>query len=103
MMPGLKWGDEADLMKAAEEWPEAVVLIEDWQERFPNMRWDFPTEIVFAQFPGRVVGNSAVMLPTKLALLRRLAATFECRVICCARDFFSQRCDPRAPRSDLRP
>ena len=65
-------------------------MIEDWQKRFPNMRWDFPTEIVLPQFSGRVVGNAAMMLPAKLALLRLLAATFECRVICCARDFYHE-------------
>ncbi len=87
LLPGLQWGDESDLMKASGEWPQAVVLIEDWFECDIDMRSDFPTEVNFVHFPGRVVGNEAIMLPTKLALLRLLSSIFECRVICAAGDF----------------
>ncbi|MEC5125375.1 hypothetical protein VSU19_01325 [Verrucomicrobiales bacterium BCK34] len=80
-------GTEADLMKAASEWPDAVILVKDWKNQLPNLRLEYPVEIHFPHFPGRIVGNEAEMRPIKLALLQRLSAFFECDAICCADDF----------------
>ncbi len=88
LMPDLPVGGEDDLLKHSDAWPEAVVLVKDRRGYEPGERCDFPVEIDFIHFPGRVPGNQSVMLPTKLALLRTLASTFECRTICDASGFF---------------
>ncbi len=87
LLAGLDWGDEAGLMARSDEWAGAVVLIKDWKDVPPGIRCDYPTEINFVHFPGRVKGNDADALVIKLALLRMLAAAFECRVICDAADY----------------
>ena len=87
LLPGLGWGEESDLMAHSDQWPVAVALVKDRHGYEPEERCDFPAEVNFVHFPGRVTGNDAVMLPVKLALLRRLALNFECRVLCDAQGF----------------
>lgn len=87
LLPGLTCGGESDLLRHSDEWPAAVVLVTDREGYEPEERCDFPVAVEFVHFPGRVAGNDLAMLATKLALLRRLSAVFECRVICDAKGF----------------
>lgn len=87
IFPELKWGIESDLLKHSDQWPAAVALIK-YRENFkPEDDCEFPVEVNFIHFPGRVPENDEEMLPLKLALLPKLAAIFECRVLCDAREF----------------
>jgi len=90
ILPDLAWGEESDLMKHSDDWPVAVVRLRERHGYEPDERCDFPVAVEFLHFPGRVAGNDIVMLATKLAILRRLSAIFECRVICDARGFAIQ-------------
>jgi hypothetical protein len=87
LFPDLEWGVESDLLKHSEDWPDAVVILTDREGYEPEERCDFPVEVEFLLFPGRVARNDSVMLATKVALLRLLSATCECRVICDAKGF----------------
>lgn len=87
LFPALAWGGESDLLRHSDEWPASVVLVTDREGYEPEERCDFPVAVEFVHFPGRVAGNDLAMLATKLALLRRLSAAFECRVICDAKGF----------------
>jgi hypothetical protein len=87
LFPDLEWGIESDLLKHSEDWPDAVVILTDREGYEAEERCDFPVEVEFLLFPGRVARNDSVMLATKVALLRLLSATCECRVICDAKGF----------------
>jgi len=88
LLPGLSWGSRNDLLKHSDEWPDAVVLIDNQTDEESEVNGDFPVELNFVHFPNRVTGNDAAVLPVKLALLRLLASSFECRVLCDAQGFF---------------
>lgn len=75
--PDLRWGTLDDLMKRGDEWPEAVVCVECNEEADTD---EYSTEVDFLVFPRRTANHSPVMVPTKIALMRRLAREFECRV-----------------------
>lgn len=97
LLPDLEWGEPGELLRHSDEWPAAVLLVADREGYVSGERCDFPVEVEFLHFPGRVAGNDLPMLATKLALLRLLSATFECRVICDGRGFSGPE-DPESPR-----
>ena len=87
IFPNLQWGVEPDLLKHSDDWPEAVALIKNRIGFEPGEDCQFPVEVNFVHFPGRVPENEEEILPLKLGLLSKLAAIFECRVLCCAREY----------------
>jgi hypothetical protein len=96
--PDLRWGQQEDLMKHSDEWPQAVVCVETRSHDDPEGHGEFPTSVDFIVFPRRVTEENARMYPTKLALMRRFAREFECRTACDAQGFAS---DDDYTRSEL--
>ena len=85
--PELHWGEEADLMAASSEWPEAVLAVDDDRTLGPETaELPYPITLSFLVFPRRRKGEQDVMLPTVLAMLRDLSARFECPVLTDATD-----------------
>jgi len=87
LFPDLEWGVESDLLRHSDEWPSAVVLVTNRERDEPEEQLDFPVDVEFLHYPGRVAGNDLAMLATKLALLRLLSCVYECRVVCDADGF----------------
>lgn len=94
---GRSWGVEEDLMKAKEEWAEALLVVTGP----PPPTADEPAppiflEVNFLVFPDRVRGKHDLMLPTALAMLRDLSLRFECPVFADATEHHPEKKRPES-------
>ncbi len=85
-------------MKRGDNWPDIVLTL---KARDVEDHDGYPTEIEFLVFPRRDTDHTRKMVPTKIALMRRLAREFECRVIGDTRYFPHKEDYQRADESFL--